>query len=155
VFWDLGAGSGSVSIEAALFIKKGSIFAVEKNTERIAQIKENRNRFGVENLHIVQSDLPDGLETLPRPDRIFIGGGGQGLERIINAASAFLRPDGLVVVNTVLLENVNISRKTLQGLGYRTDVVQVQINRSSRMPWGERMDAQNPVWIVTGEKAQS
>ena len=155
VFWDLGAGSGSVSIEAALFVKTGRLFAVEKNAERIAQIKENRKRFNVENLHIVQSDLPGGLETLPRPDRIFIGGGGEGLERIINAASAFLKPDGVVVVNTVLLENVNISRKTLQGLDYRTDVVQVQINRGRQMPWGERLDAQNPVWIVTGEKTRS
>jgi len=154
VFWDLGAGSGSVSIEAALFVKTGHLFAVEKNAERIAQIKENRKRFNVENLHIVQSDLPGGLETLPRPDRIFIGGGGEGLERIINAASASLKPGGVVVVNTVLLENVNISRKTLQGLDYRTDVVQVQINRGHPMPWGERLEAQNPVWIVTGEKTR-
>jgi precorrin-6Y C5,15-methyltransferase (decarboxylating) len=77
------------------------------------------------------------------------------LERIIKAVSAFLKPDGVVVVNTVLLENVNISRKTLQGLDYRTDVVQVQINRGHPMPWGERLDAQNPVWIVTGEKTRS
>lgn len=152
VLWDLGAGSGSISIEAALFVKRGKIFAVEKNAERIEQIKENRERFGVENLYVVRADLPEGLGDLPRPDRIFIGGGGEGLRRIITAAFDFLNPNGLIVVNTVLLENVNGARNTLNRLGCHTDLVQIQINRSRPMPWGGRLDAQNPVWIVTGER---
>ena len=115
VLWDLGAGSGSVSIEASLLVPMGKIFAVEKKSARIEQIEINKNRFGVTNLEITQAVLPDGLERLPRPDRIFIGGGGRDLENIINAAVPFLKPDGLVVVNTVLDTKYGHSDGSLEG----------------------------------------
>ncbi len=152
IFWDLGAGSGAVSIEASVIVKRGKIIAVEKNPERVEQIKKNRDRFGVENLSVVEADLPECLEGLPRPDRVFIGGGGKGLETIIRAASDHISPKGVIVVNTVLLENVAVARNTLKRLDYLTGAVQIQINRSHPMPWGERLEAQNPVWIVTGER---
>jgi precorrin-6Y C5,15-methyltransferase (decarboxylating) len=149
IVWDLGAGSGSVAVEAALLVKKGRVFAVEKKSGRINQIQSNKARFGTTNLAIIQAELPDGLAQLPPPDRIFIGGGGQNLANIIHAAAAVLNPDGIMVVNTVLLTNVNQTLETFKELGLRTHIVQVQINRGSEMPWGERLDAQNPVWIIT------
>ena len=149
IVWDLGAGSGSVAVEAALLVKKGQVFAVEKKSGRINQIQSNKARFGTTNLAIIQAELPDGLAQLPPPDRIFIGGGGQNLANIIHAAAAVLNPDGIMVVNTVLLTNVNQTLETFKELGLRTHIVQVQINRGSEMPWGERLDAQNPVWIIT------
>ncbi len=94
--------------------------------------------------------LPEGLEGLPRPDRIFIGGGGRDLEKIIKAAVTFLKPDGLVVVNTVLMQNIQTATETLKALDFKTSKVQVQISRSQDMPWGDRLEAQNPVWIVSG-----
>ena len=94
--------------------------------------------------------LPEGLEGLPRPDRIFIGGGGRDLEKIINAAVTFLKPDGLVVVNTVLMQNIQTATETLQALDFKTSIVQVQISRSQDMPWGDRLEARNPVWIISG-----
>jgi precorrin-6Y C5,15-methyltransferase (decarboxylating) len=151
-FWDLGAGSGSIGIEASLFLKKGIIVSVEKNEERIEQIRKNRDRFGVRNLRIVRADLPDGLADLPAPDRIFIGGGGKSLGNILAAAAGFLKPGGIVVVNTVLVENIAVIRKTFEQLGFASGIVQVQISRGRRMPWGERLEALNPVWIVSGEK---
>jgi precorrin-6Y C5,15-methyltransferase (decarboxylating) len=150
VLWDLGAGSGSISIEASLLLPLGKVFAVEKKPERIQQIETNKDRFGVKNLEIVQAELPDGLEALARPDRIFIGGGGRDLEVIIHAAAAFLKPHGLVVVNTVLVQNIQTATQTLETLGFKTSSVQVQISRSRAMPWGDRFDAQNPVWIISG-----
>jgi precorrin-6Y C5,15-methyltransferase (decarboxylating) len=78
--WDLGAGSGSISIEASLFIKKGKIITVEKNPDRIEHIKNNQKQFKVRNLKVVQATLPQGLSRLPRPDRIFLGGGGKDLK---------------------------------------------------------------------------
>jgi precorrin-6Y C5,15-methyltransferase (decarboxylating) len=152
VLWDLGAGSGSVSIEASLLVPAGKVFALEKNPERIQQIEINKSRFGVKNLEIVQTVLPQGLEGLPRPDRIFIGGGGRDLEKIINAAVTFLKPDGLVVVNTVLMQNLQTAAETLKALDFKTSKVQVQISRSQDMPWGDRLEAQNPVWIVSGSR---
>lgn len=152
VLWDLGAGSGSVSIEASLLVPSGKVFALEKKPERIQQIEINKNRFGVTNLEIVHAVLPDGLERLPQPDRIFIGGGGRDLQKIINAAVPFLKPGGLVVVNTVLMQNIQTAAATLKALDFKPSIVQVQISRSQDMPWGDRLEAQNPVWIVSGSR---
>jgi precorrin-6Y C5,15-methyltransferase (decarboxylating) len=150
VLWDLGAGSGSISIEASLLVPAGKVFALEKIPERIQQIEINKSRFGVKNLEVVHAVLPEGLEGLPRPDRIFIGGGGRDLAKIINAAVTFLKPDGLVVVNTVLMQNIQTASETLKALDFKISQVQVQISRSRSMPWGDRLEAQNPVWIVSG-----
>jgi precorrin-6Y C5,15-methyltransferase (decarboxylating) len=148
--WDLGAGSGSISIEASLFIKKGNIFAVEKNPDRIENIKNNRKRFKVRNLKIVQAVLPEGLSGLARPDRIFIGGGGKDLKTIVTAAAKYLKPGGRIVINTVLIPNLQVVTAALSRLKFETDVIQVQINRTRQMPWAERFEAQNPVWIISG-----
>lgn len=150
ILWDLGAGSGSVAAEAALLIRKGKIFAVEKESERVAQIKNNKKRFGITNLKAIQAELPQGLEELPRPDRIFIGGGGKQLKSLITAAAHYLKPRGVMVINTVLIPNVETARATLEKLDFETEVIQAQINRSRQMPWAARLEAQNPVWIVTG-----
>ena len=150
ILWDLGAGSGSISIEASLFIKKGKIFAVEKNPERIENIKNNRERFKVRNLKIVQAVLPEGLSGLPGPDRIFIGGGGRDLKAIVTAAAKRLKPGGRIVINTVLIPNLQAVTDALSRLKFETDVIQVQINRARQMPWAQRFEAQNPVWIITG-----
>jgi precorrin-6Y C5,15-methyltransferase (decarboxylating) len=150
VLWDLGAGSGSVAVEAGLIIKKGKIIAVEQKLERVAQIKNNQKKFGVGNLKVVQAELPAGLDKLPRPDRIFIGGGGRRLKSIITAAAQYLKPAGGIAVNTVLIPNVETARATLEGLDFTTEIIQVQINRSRPMPWAERLEALNPVWIISG-----
>ncbi len=152
VLWDLGAGSGSIAVEAALFIRTGSIVAVEKDARRVEQIRSNGQRFGVENLKIVQADLPDGLSRLPRPDRIFIGGGGRQIRKIIREAAELLKPRGVLVVNTVLIASLEAANRELGKLGFDPDVVQVQINRGRAMPWGSRLAAENPVWIISGKK---
>lgn len=152
VLWDLGAGSGSVAIEASLFIGKGRIVAVEKNPQRIEQIKANARRFGVRRLSVVQAELPEGLKRLPKPDRIFIGGGGRDLPPVISEAARYLRAEGVVVINAVLLQNVHDAETTLRGLGFATEIVEVQVHRSQPMPYGERLEALNPVWIITGSR---
>ena len=150
ILWDLGAGSGSISIEASLLLKKGQIFAVEKNPDRIEQIKINQQRFNVKNLTIIQSVLPQGLAGLPNPDRVFIGGGGKDLSAIIQTAADSLKTNGIMVINTVLVSSLQIAQETLHRLGFKTDAIQVQINRGADMPRGKRFEAQNPVWIVRG-----
>jgi precorrin-6Y C5,15-methyltransferase (decarboxylating) len=148
--WDLGAGSGSVSIEAAAFISEGQVIAVERNPARIEQIEANRRRFGITNLKILQMALPQGLDQLPAPNRIFIGGGGKDLAAILQAALECLQPGGIVVINTVLIANLEAAVNMLAAYGLQTQVVQLQVNRSRTMPWSERLEALNPVWIVTG-----
>jgi precorrin-6Y C5,15-methyltransferase (decarboxylating) len=153
--WDLGAGSGSISIEAALFITTGKIIAVEKNAQRIKQIEENRRHFGIHNLSVREAFLPDGLEELPPPDRVFIGGGGRHLAEIIRRADQRLAEGGIMVINTVLLGNVDTALCTLETLEYQTEGVQVQVSRIRKMPYGQRLAAQNPVWVISGIKTRS
>ncbi len=150
--WDLGAGSGAVSIEAAVIINRGKIFAVEKNAARIEQIKANKRRFGVSNMQVVHATLPDGLSDLPRPDRVFIGGGGRGLGHIVKTAADHLNPGGLIVINTVILTNVNTAMESLKELSYDPDIVAIQISRGRQIAGGERLQAENPVFIISGKK---
>lgn len=152
VLWDLGAGSGSIGIEASLLLHKGKIVAVEKDIKRIQNIEQNRLRYGVNNLEIRQADLLDGLKELPEPDRVFIGGGGINLEKIIISAAKYLKPDGVIVINTVLTDNMTRALNTLNSNGFFTEVIQIQVNRSKEMPWSQRLEAQNPVWIISGDK---
>jgi precorrin-6Y C5,15-methyltransferase (decarboxylating) len=152
VLWDLGAGNGSVSIEASLLVRTGRIIAVEKNPQRIRQIKANKHRFRAFNVEIVQVVLPAGLMDLPTPDRIFIGGGGRNLGKIMAWAGSCLKPGVRMVVNTDLMDSMQMARQTFRTLGYDTEVVQVQINTSRNMLGSQRLAAQNPVWIVTGWK---
>jgi precorrin-6Y C5,15-methyltransferase (decarboxylating) len=152
IFWDLGAGSGSIALEASLFVKKGEIIAVEQESSRIECIKNNKKQFGVRRLKIVRAKLPDGLAGLPRPDRVFIGGGGRDLKAIIIESARYLKPDGRIVINTVLIPNIQRALTSLRELGFETDCLQVQINRSRQMPWAERFEAQNPVWIISGKR---
>jgi precorrin-6Y C5,15-methyltransferase (decarboxylating) len=150
--WDLGAGSGSVAIEASMFLKTGKIIAIEQKTDRVENIRANCRQFKIRNLEVFQADLPNGLEQLPKPDRIFIGGGGKELGKIIDAAAYHLKPGGIIVVNTVLIQSLDIALESLKKNGFETDFVQIQISRSQKMPWGERLYAQNPVWIISGER---
>lgn len=150
--WDLGAGSGSVAIEASLFLPRGRIYAVERNPERIEDIQKNRSRFFVHQLEPICAELPNGLSDLPAPDRVFIGGGGKDLPRIIEIAAKRLKPGGVMVANTVLIGNIEGAIRAMKGEGLLTETVQIQISRSKTMPWGERLDALNPVWIIQGKK---
>ncbi len=150
--WDLGAGSGSVGIEAAVLLGPGRIVAVEQDARRAGQIRENARHLGVHNLDVIRATLPDGLESLPRPDRIFIGGGGRDLAAIIQKAAAYLPADGVLAANTVLMDNLTAAAAAMEASGLSTDVVQLQIGIGRSMPWSRRFEARNPVWIVVGER---
>ena len=152
IFWDLGAGSGSVAIEAAVFVTGGQIVAVEQKQERVAQIKTNAKKFGVDQIRIVQARLPEGIKDLPAPNRVFVGGGGKDLNKILEAVSQRLLPEGRVVVNTVVMETMVSAMAILGKLGFAVDVVQVQISQGEIMSSGTRFAAKNPVWIISGER---
>ncbi len=152
ILWDLGAGSGSVGIEASLFLPNGFVYAVEKNQGRVAQIEANIERFKVKNLSVILAQLPHGLANLPRPDRVFIGGSGKNLGRVLDVAATVLKPLGRIVVNTVLLETLHLAVSVLEEKGFGVSLTQAQISTSRNMPWGRRMEALNPVWIIAAQK---
>ncbi|CCK82496.1 bifunctional cobalt-precorrin-7 (C(5))-methyltransferase/cobalt-precorrin-6B (C(15))-methyltransferase [Desulfobacula toluolica] len=155
VLWDIGAGSGSVGIEASLQIPLGRVYAVEKHPGRICDIAHNIKKLNCSNVQIINTAFPEGMEELTRPDRIFIGGGGQSLEQIITVSAGKLAAFGIIVVNTVLLQNMEIALRLLKEKNFDPDVVQVQVSRSKTMPFGDRLEALNPVWIISGSKPET
>ncbi|WP_022666280.1 bifunctional cobalt-precorrin-7 (C(5))-methyltransferase/cobalt-precorrin-6B (C(15))-methyltransferase [Desulfospira joergensenii] len=152
VLWDVGSGSGSVGIEASGMIPWGHVYSFEKNPNRIANIVENIKKFNCSNIKVLNQKFPEGTQELAPPDRIFIGGGGRDLESIIQVSCRNLMGNGVIVINTVLIQNMEKSLDVLKKHGFSPQMVQVQVSRSRPMPYGDRMEALNPVWIVWGAK---
>ncbi|WP_300671704.1 precorrin-6y C5,15-methyltransferase (decarboxylating) subunit CbiE [Desulfoluna sp.] len=148
VLWDLGAGSGSVSIEASRFVKK--VCAVEQKAERVADIKTNMRRFGVMNMTVTEGSLPDAATELSDPDVVFIGGGGKGLDAIIRMASDRMGENARMVVNTVLLQSLGTAVTALEDEGFSVEVLQLNASISTTVAWDIMLKGTNPVFIVTG-----
>ncbi|MCI0468755.1 MAG: precorrin-6y C5,15-methyltransferase (decarboxylating) subunit CbiE [Nitrospirae bacterium] len=151
VFWDIGAGSGSVSIEAARLYPELKIFAVEKDEEQIRHIRENKIRFNAANIEIIKADAPDSLDELPSPDRVFIGGSSGRLERIIALVSEKM-PSGIIVINAATIETLNNGLRIIEGAGFSVDVTQLSVSRMKSIGAGRCFSALNPVFIIQGER---
>jgi precorrin-6Y C5,15-methyltransferase (decarboxylating) len=152
ILWDIGAGSGSVGIEASFQIPWGQVFAVEKNPMRIGDITHNIKLFDQSNIRVLNLDFPQGSDQLKDPDRIFIGGGGSQLEKIMNTCCDRLNEQGVIVVNTILIQNTETAIRILKENKFSYEMVQVQVSRSKPMPYGDRLEPLNPVWIISGRK---
>ena len=150
--WDLGAGSGSVGLEACALLWRGRVIAVEKNPDRIEQIKVNRSRLGAANLKVVHAELPAGLADLPAPDRVFIGGGGNGLAAIMEASLARLKAGGILVVSAVRLEALGAARSVFENHGLYHETIQIQVNNGAPLAGGTYFRAQNPVFLTSAAK---
>jgi len=150
VLWDVGAGCGSVALEASLLLPGGQIFAVERDPARAAQIRANREKFGVSNLEVVCGQAPECLSALPHPQRVFVGGGGRHLSGILQEVMARLAPGGKVVLTAALLESLETARRRLTDAGWQVEVVHLQVSRSRPLGEGAYLQALNPVWIIRG-----
>jgi precorrin-6Y C5,15-methyltransferase (decarboxylating) len=113
IVWDIGAGSGSVSIEAAQMASDGQVYAIEMDAEDHGLIRQNAERFGVANVNAVLGRAPEALGELPDPDAVFIAGGGREVTRITEVAYKRLRPGGRLVVNVVSIDQLVELRQTL------------------------------------------
>ena len=154
VVWDIGAGTGSVSVEAGLISDKGCIYAIEKDSDSLPLLKANVAKFGSENIHIVDGEAPGALKILPNPDSVFVGGSGGNLSEILEYANSRLNPNGTIVVNLAVLERTSEAYGLLKELGFATELTQVSSSRGKEMPDGAiRLEALNPVFIVTGRSS--
>lgn len=150
--WDLGAGCGSVGIEASLLAHEGATFCVEKDAGRVEMLRENVRRMGAYGVQVVHGEMPGCLRALPEPDRIFLGGGlGGGLE-VLREACLRLKPGGKVVLHLVLLRSLDRVRGFLTEAGWDYDLTQVQVCRSRKLAGDERLEALNPVYMISAEK---
>ena len=149
VLWDVGAGCGSVGLEASLLLPGGRIIAVEQQPERAEQILVNKNRLRVHNLEVICASAPAGFEALPQPDRVFIGGGGSRLDQILAAVLARLKPQGRLVVTATLLATLQTAANFLQSCNWETEICQVQVSRSRDLGDSAYLQALNPIWIIS------
>ena len=153
VVWDIGAGTGSVSVEAALIASEGQIYAIERDTDSLPLLEANVVNLGSDNIHIVNGEAPAALKTLPNPDSVFVGGSGGNLSEILEYANSRLKPNGTIVVNLAVLERTSETYNLLRKLGLTTEITQVASSRGKEMPDGAvRLEALNPVFIVSGRR---
>lgn len=150
--WDIGAGSGSLGIEASLLMPGGRVVAMEQKLDRVEMIRANRGRFSVGMLEIVQGKAPAALKDLPAPHRVFIGGGGKDLPEIIQASVDRLKPGGIIVASAVLLESMQAAGQAMKNAKLAIDQTLVQVSRSSEVAGQTMMKALNPVWLIKGRK---
>lgn len=154
VVWDIGAGSGSVGLEAARLAPDGHVYAIEKNEGDVAIAAENRRRLGVHNYTLVHGKAPQGLDAWPDPDAVFIGGSGGELAELIRLSLRRLKPGGWLVMNLVTFENLSTAIGTLKEIGASWDVTQLQASRSRPILDMHRLAAENPVWIVCAQQGK-
>lgn len=150
--WDIGAGSGSVSIEASNLIPHGRIFALERNPQCVGFMTENLHKFAAHNIKLIEMEAPDGLDDIPDPDRVFIGGAGGNLEEIIDVIGKRLKPEGLIVINAVTLETLTKAVEYLEDQGFSTEAVCVNISRTRKLTEYKMFEALNPVYVITASK---
>lgn len=149
VIWDVGAGTGSVSVELALTAWEGHVYAVEKKQTALDLLERNRRKFGAENLTIVPGEAPEALEGLPAPTHAFIGGSSGKLRTIMEL---LLRksPRVRMVVNAVTLETVAEAAACLRELSVTdVDIVQVSVAKARQLGGYQLMTGQDPVYIIS------
>ncbi len=154
IVWDIGAGSGAISIEASFLARKGRIYAIEKNDADITIIRKNIRKFKATNVDVVHAFAPEGLDILPAPSSVFIGGSGGKIEEIIEFVVRKLKPGGRLVINLVGLENLGMALDALQKSGFKPEITLVNIARSTAVQALTRLAALNPVFIVIAGKQE-
>ncbi|MBB5337416.1 precorrin-6Y C5,15-methyltransferase (decarboxylating) subunit CbiT [Pectinatus brassicae] len=148
---DIGAGTGSLSIEAALMAVQGHVYAVERNPEAVGLIKQNAVKFKVTaNVSIIEGLAPDALKGIDNYDVVFIGGSGGNLEEILDVVSAHINPGGRIIANAITLQNVNtIIEYMKKNDMYDYESVLIQASRLKKAGPYDMMIAMNPVYVIT------
>ena len=152
ILWDIGAGSGSVSIEAGNLMPNGKVFALEKNSQYLGFIRENIRKFSAGNVMLIEACAPEGIDDLPDPDRVFIGGSGGMLEDIIEAVDKRLKPEGMIVLNAVTLDTLTKAVEFLEDHGYTVEVCCVNVANTRALTEYKMFESHNPVYIIAAGK---
>ena len=154
ICWDLGAGSGAVSIDMARCGAK-SVLAVEKNADGCEIIKGNVRRFGSTQVQVIHSKAPEGLEDLPDPDRVFIGGSGGNMALLIEIIFQRMKPKGTLVINVATVENLVEAIQALRNQHADFECIQVQVSRSKTiLKRLTRFEGLNPITIIRAQASE-
>ncbi len=155
VVYDIGAGTGSVSIETALKLRDGTLYAIEKNKDAADLIKENIKKFKTYNIETVEGTAPEMLNNLPKPDSAFIGGSSGNMDEIIDCLLK-KNPFVNIVINTITLQSLNEALEAMEKYKFEdVEIVNVSVSKSKKIGRYDMMMGQNPIYIISGKGSGS
>ena len=149
--WDVGAGTGSVSVELALAAPRGQVYAVECAPDACALIRQNREKFHAYNLSLIEGTAPQVLADLPAPDAVFIGGTKGSMAEVIDAALA-KNPNARLCISAIALETLSAAIAALADHGQTAEVTQLAVSRTRPAGKLHLLMANNPIFLITGER---
>ncbi|MFB5637599.1 MAG: precorrin-6Y C5,15-methyltransferase (decarboxylating) subunit CbiT [Nitrosarchaeum sp.] len=151
--YDIGCGSGSISIEAAIQIESGKVIAIDYDVNAIELTKKNIEKFGLTNISVILGNAKEKISELDQADAIFIGGTGGDTEDIVKICQDKLKPGGRIVIGIILIETLYSVLKVIEKLSFDSvDITQVTISKSRKTSKGTMMLARNPVTIISATK---
>ena len=151
ILWDVGAGTGSVSVELALAAPLGQGFAVECDPEACGLSRQNRETFHACNLTLVEGRAPAALADLPAPDAVFIGGTKGGMEAVVDTVLA-RNPNARICISAIALESLSAAVAALTAHGPDAEVTQIAVSRTRPAGRLHLLMANNPIFLITGER---
>ena len=147
--WDIGCGTGSVSVEMAYRCNSGGVYAFDRNHDAILLTAENSRKYHCDNIHILRGTAPEVLEDAPAPDKVFIGGSSGSMPEIFRIISQ-KNPVAHIVVTAVTLETLNAAMSAFSNIGRECSVTQIAVTDTRKVGAYTMMQAQNPVFIIRG-----
>ncbi|RKD30598.1 precorrin-6Y C5,15-methyltransferase (decarboxylating) subunit CbiT [Thermohalobacter berrensis] len=153
IILDIGAGTGSISIEAALFAKEGIIYSIERKQEGIKLIEKNIKLFNIKNIKLIKGIAPNDLGNVPMVDKVFIGGSGGKIKEIFDWVDDNLKSHGRLVINVITIENLYKALEQIKRRKYKNiEVVQIAVSKGENIGNLTMMKGQNPVYIISADK---
>jgi len=149
VVWDIGAGTGSVSVEIARLCPESQVYAIERTAAGVALIQQNRLRFNTLNVYAAVGKAPGALTGLPMPDRVFIGGNGGQLQATLSLCARELAEDGRIVMAIATLETLAEAQAWFKQAGWQLRLLQVQLAKGGAIANLTRWTPMNPVTLLT------
>ena len=152
--YDIGCGSGSISVEAALQItSSGKVYSIDSDPKAIELTKKNITKFRISNVNLILGDAKEKIRGLPEADAIFIGGTGGDTKEIVALCEGKLKTGGRIVIGTILVETLFAVLDIIGKLKFKAvDVTQITVSKSRKTPTGTMMLAKNPVTIISATK---
>lgn len=151
ILWDVGAGTGSVSVELALAAPRGHVYAVECTPDACALIRQNREKFHAYNLSLIEGTAPQVLADLPAPDAVFIGGTKGSMAEVVDAALA-KNPNTRLCISAIALETLSAAVAALTARGLTAEVAQIAVSRTKPAGRLHLLMANNPIFLITGTR---
>ncbi|MBI5377753.1 MAG: precorrin-6Y C5,15-methyltransferase (decarboxylating) subunit CbiT [Thaumarchaeota archaeon] len=154
VVYDIGCGSGSITVEAALQIESsGKIYALDIDPKAVDLTRKNLDKFGISNVDIILADAKQKIPSLPLADAIFIGGTGGDTKDIVNLCYGKLKPGARIVIGVILIETLYSVMEAINKLNFDSvDMTQITISKSKKTSTGTMMLARNPVTVISATK---